>query len=150
MIWLLAIGIAAAVSAGVYLALSREVLRCVVGVSVVAAAANLVVFASGGPGESRPPVIPDGVERLGGAAEPLPQALVLTAIVIGFSLTCFSLVVALAVQQRTNVSDTDRLRIAEPPPEADGAPRLETPTEPGETGAPGGAARAPDGKGGGR
>lgn len=126
MIWLVALGIAAAVSAGVYLALSRDVLRSVVGVSIIAAAANLVVLASGGVGDAPPPVIPEGLERLDpAAAAPLPQALVLTAIVIGFSLTCFSLVVVLALKQRTGSSDAHDLRFAEPPAGADGAPPIE-------------------------
>lgn len=126
MIWLLAFGVFAAVSAGVYLALSRDVLRAVVGVSIIAAAANLVVLASGGVRAAGPPVIPEGLERLDpAAAVPLPQALVLTAIVIGFSLTCFSLVVVLALKQRTGSSDAHDLRTAEPPPGEDGKPALE-------------------------
>ncbi|HJL01552.1 MAG TPA: NADH-quinone oxidoreductase subunit K, partial [Polyangiaceae bacterium LLY-WYZ-15_(1-7)] len=126
MIWLLAIGIGASVSAGAYLAMSRDLLRCVVGISVLAAAANLVVLASGGARPASPPVIPEGLERLdAAAATPLPQALVLTAIVIGFSLTCFSLIVVLALKQRTGTSDAHDLRAAEPPPEDDGEPALE-------------------------
>lgn len=130
MIWILAVGIAATVSAGVYLALSRDVLRSVVGVSLIAAAANLVVLASGGVDPAAPPVIPEGLERLdAAAAAPLPQALVLTAIVIGFSLTCFSLVVVLALKQRTGSSDAHDLRVAEPPPGADGKPALASEAE---------------------
>lgn len=126
MIWLLALGIAAAVSAGVYLSLSRDVLRCVVGVSLIAAAANLVVFASGGVGAALPPVIPEGLTELDlAAAAPLPQALALTAIVIGFSLTCFSLIVVLAIKQRTGSSNAHDLRAAEPPADADGGPPVE-------------------------
>ncbi|MGF1466950.1 MAG: NADH-quinone oxidoreductase subunit K [Sandaracinaceae bacterium] len=135
MIWVLALAIFAAVSAGIYLALSRDVLRSVVGVSIVAAAANLVVLASGGVGPAPPPVIPVGLERLdAAAATPLPQALVLTAIVIGFSLTCFSLVVVLALKQRTGTSDAHDLRFAEPRPGPDGAPPIEA--DPGTDGAP--------------
>lgn len=125
MIWLLAIGVAATVAAGVYCTLSRDLLRCVVGVSLLAAAANLVVLATGRPGNPAPPVIPLGAEVLGPASSPLPQALVLTAIVIGFALTCFSLVVVLALKQRTGVNDSELLRAAEPPAQAGGAPALE-------------------------
>ncbi|MBX3247312.1 MAG: NADH-quinone oxidoreductase subunit K [Myxococcales bacterium] len=125
MTWMLALGVAAIVSAGVYLALSRDLLRCVVGVSLIAAAANLVVFASGRPGDPSPPVIPPGGDVLAAGAAPLPQALVLTAIVIGFSLTCFSLVVVLAIKQRTGVNDSHALRAAEPHALSDGAPPLE-------------------------
>lgn len=126
MIWLLAIGIGTVTAAGAFLALSRELLRCVVGISLLAAAANLVVFASGHPTAApQPPVIRSGLEKLTEAAAPLPQALVLTAIVIGFSLTCFSLVVVLAIAQRARTNDNRSLRTAEPRPGADGKPALE-------------------------
>jgi multicomponent Na+:H+ antiporter subunit C len=122
MIWALAVAIFATVAAGVYLALARDLLRCVIGVSLIGAAANLVVFAAGRVGTMAPPVIPEGETVLAAAVNPLPQALVLTAIVIGFALTCFSLVLVLALKSRTGVADSERLRFAEPPPAADGKP----------------------------
>jgi multicomponent Na+:H+ antiporter subunit C len=51
---------------------------------------------------------------LGSAANPLPQALVLTAIVIGFALVCFSLALVLRLIQRTGIDDALALRQAEP------------------------------------
>jgi len=126
-IWLLAIGIGTVTAAGVFLSLSRELLRCVVGVSLLAAAANLIVFSSGHPEAGpKPPVVPVGLEQLVDAAAPLPQALVLTAIVIGFSLTCFSLVVVLAIAQQSKSNDNRALRDAEPRPGPDGKPALES------------------------
>jgi multicomponent Na+:H+ antiporter subunit C len=70
-------------------------------------------------------VVPLGGSVLEAAANPLPQALVLTAIVIGFSLTCFSLILVLAIVQRTGSRDSERLQVAEPPAGADGKPALE-------------------------
>ncbi len=125
MILLLALGVGATVAAGVYCTLSRDLLRCVVGVSLLAAAANVVVLAAGRVTTSAPPVIPPGAETLTLGASPLPQALVLTAIVIGFSLTCYSLVTMLTIKQLTGVADSHALRAAEPPPDTDGAPALE-------------------------
>ena len=125
MIWALACAVFATVAAGVYLALSRDLLRCVIGVSLIGAAANLVVFGAGRVGTSVPPVIPAGETVLSAAVNPLPQALVLTAIVIGFALTCFSLVLVLALKSRTDVADSALLRLAEPPPGGDGKPTLE-------------------------
>lgn len=122
MIWALALAIGATVAAGVYLALSRDLLRCVIGVSLIGAAANLVVFAAGRVGTMAPPVIAGSETVLTAAANPLPQALVLTAIVIGFALTCFSLVLVLAVKQRTGAADSQQLREAEPQSGADGKP----------------------------
>ena len=125
MIWLLAIGIGATVAAGIYLTLSRDLLRCVIGISLVGAATNLVVFAAGRPGVGVPPLVPLGDTVLEHAANPLPQALVLTAIVIGFSLTCFSLVLVLAIIAGKGTIDGDELHDAEPPAGVDGKPALE-------------------------
>jgi multicomponent Na+:H+ antiporter subunit C len=125
MIWALAIAVFATVAAGAYLALSRDLLRCVIGISLIGAAANLVVFVAGRVGTMVPPVIPAGETVLSAAVNPLPQALVLTAIVIGFALTCFSLVLVLALKSRINVADSEVLRVAEPPSGADGKPALE-------------------------
>jgi multicomponent Na+:H+ antiporter subunit C len=124
-IWAIAVAVFATVAAGVYLALSRDLLRCVIGVSLIGAAANLVVFAAGRVGTMVPPVIPAGETVLSAAVNPLPQALVLTAIVIGFALVCFSLVLVLALKSRTGIADSEALRLAEPPPAADGKPALE-------------------------
>jgi multicomponent Na+:H+ antiporter subunit C len=125
MIWALALAIFATVAAGVYLTLSRDLLRCVIGISLVGAAANLVMFVAGRVGTSVPPVIPVGETVLAPVVNPLPQALVLTAIVIGFALTCFSLVLVLALKSRTGIADSEVLREAEPPPGADGKPAIE-------------------------
>lgn len=126
MLIVLALAVFATVAAGVYLSLSRDLLRCVVGVSLVALATNLILFVAGRPSPSAPPIVPSGEATLTPlAANPLPQALVLTAIVIGFVLTCFSLVLILALKQTSGVADTDALRAAEPPPGPDGKPPLE-------------------------
>ncbi len=114
----IALVIAAAVAAGIYLALSRDLFRCVVGLAVLGSAANLAVFAAGRIGALAPPLVAPGALALpADAANPLPQALVLTAIVISFALLCFSLVLAAAVARRTGQEDTDRLRAAEPEPD---------------------------------
>lgn len=124
MSWMLAIAIGAVLAAGVFLVLSRSVLRVVIGVSLIGSAANLMLFSAGRVGVGSPPVIEQGLEALIGGTNPLPQALVLTAIVIGFALTCFSLVLALTVKQKTGEGDTDALRDAEPPVGDDGKPTI--------------------------
>jgi multicomponent Na+:H+ antiporter subunit C len=53
---------------------------------------------------------------LGEAANAVPQALILTAIVIGFALTCFSFVLVMRLLQRTDNDDASALRAAEPEP----------------------------------
>ncbi|BAO80845.1 multisubunit Na+/H+ antiporter, MnhC subunit [Serpentinimonas raichei] len=116
MIWLLALTIWITVTAGIYLALSRDVFRCVFGLGILGSAAILVLFASGRLGSVQPAVIPLGETVLRDAANPLSQALALTAIVIGFALICFSVVVALRLIQRADTDDTLALRMSEPIP----------------------------------
>lgn len=116
MIWLLAITIWITVSAGVYLALSKDLFRCVLGLGLIGSAANLILFASGRIELMNPAVVPLGETVLQNAANPLPQALVLTAIVIGFALVCYSLALALRLIQRADTDDAQQLRMAEPVP----------------------------------
>jgi multicomponent Na+:H+ antiporter subunit C len=104
-------------TAGMYLALSRDVFRCLIGLAVFGAAANLVLLQAGRLGSSDPAVVPAGDTVLADAANPLPQALVLTAIVIGFALVCFALVLLLRLVRDAGTDDALALRYAEPPPD---------------------------------
>lgn len=116
MMVVLAFMIAFIVATGVYLVLARDLFRCIVGLAVLGSAVNLIVFAAGRFGPMQPPIITAGAKQLvGGAANPLPQALVLTAIVISFALLCFSLVLGARLRQQIGDDDTDQLRSAEPP-----------------------------------
>ncbi len=72
---------------GIYMVLSRHLVRVLLGLSLLTTAVNLVLFQAGRIRSAQPPLIPEGTDRLSGSADPLPQALVLTAIVIGFALT---------------------------------------------------------------
>ncbi len=117
MMALVAFTIFVTVTAGVYLALSRDVFRCVIGLAVLGAAANLVLFTAGRLGSTMPAVVPLGDSVLENAANPLPQALVLTAIVIGFALVCFSLVLLLRLMRDAQTDDATALRYAEPVPD---------------------------------
>jgi multicomponent Na+:H+ antiporter subunit C len=78
---------------GVYLVLRPNLLRFVFGIMLLSNAVNLLIFTAGRVAEGNPPLIPAGeVLPLAPFANPLPQALVLTAIVIGFGLVVFTLV----------------------------------------------------------
>ena len=85
----LALTIGALVAAGVFLMLRRNLLKLVIGLAVLSHAANLILVGSGGFLGQRPPVITEGSLPY---VDPLPQALVLTAIVIGFGVSAFLLV----------------------------------------------------------
>lgn len=113
---LLALTIALIAAAGVYLALSRDLFRCIVGLAVLGSAANLIVFATGRFGPLQPAILPAGATTLAAtAANPLPQALVLTAIVISFALLCFALVLGARLRQQGASDDTNQWQAAEPP-----------------------------------
>ena len=92
---LLAFVAAALFGCGLYMVLSRLVMRMVLGLSLMGTAVNFVVFLSGRIRSAQPPLIVEGAERLGDSADPVPQALVLTAIVIGFALTVILAALAL-------------------------------------------------------
>lgn len=96
---------------GVYLLLRRSAVRMLFGLVLLTHAANLLVFASGGIVRGEPPVVQPDTGRLAeGAADPLPQALVLTAIVIGFGLIVFAAVLVARVRRSVKTDDTDELR----------------------------------------
>jgi multicomponent Na+:H+ antiporter subunit C len=108
--------ISLAVAAGVLLALSRDAFRLIVGMAVLGSAVNLAVFMVARPGSLIPPVIKAGAIQLpAAAANPLPQALVLTAVVIGFALLCFALVLGACLTRRSGQEDVDLMQVVEPP-----------------------------------
>ncbi len=125
MIVVFAVAVSIVVAAGVYLALSRDVFRCVVGLSLLGAAVNLVVFGAGRIGAGQPPILQAGETVLASGTNPLPQALVLTAIVIGFAFTAFSFLLAVRVMKAAGTDDVDALRAAEPAPTDAVEPPLE-------------------------
>lgn len=111
---LIAIMVGVLVAASVYLMLARNVLRFIFGLVLLSNAANLVIFSAGGLTPESPPLIPEGADTITGAANALPQALVLTAIVIGFGLFAFALTLVYRTYQNLGTLDSDEMRIAEP------------------------------------
>lgn len=114
----LASGIGVLVFASVYLLLRARTFDVILGLTLLSYAANLLIFSSGRLVPGKPPVIREGVPgNLANYTDPLPQALVLTAIVIGFAMTAVSIVVAM--RSRAD-NDTDHLDGLEAPPEERG------------------------------
>lgn len=102
-------------AAGIYLMLSRHIIRILLGVVLFGNAVNLLIFTNGRIIREVPPVIGEGLDTPAGlVANPLPQALILTAIVISFSFFAFLLVLAYRAYQEIGTDDTDNMRIAEP------------------------------------
>lgn len=108
---LLAIATGMLTACAVYLILSRHLLRVAIGLVLFGNAANLAIFQSGRLGPLAPPIVDAEPGVLAaGAANPLPQALVLTAIVISFGLVAFTLVLLLKGHARLGTVDVDALR----------------------------------------
>ncbi len=103
------------VASAVYLMLARNLLRFLFGLILLSNAANLTIFVAGRLTPGAPPLVPDGLDApVGAVANALPQALVLTAIVIGFGLFAFSLILAFRAYQSLGTLNTDEMRVAEP------------------------------------
>jgi multicomponent Na+:H+ antiporter subunit C len=105
---LLAVASGVLYMAGIYLMLRRRLAQLIIGLGLLSNGTNILIFAAGGLTRSHPPVVPQGASQLAAPyADPVPQALVLTAIVIGFGLLAFSLVLAHRVHATTGSDDVD-------------------------------------------
>jgi multicomponent Na+:H+ antiporter subunit C len=101
--------------AAIYLMLSKHIIRMLLGIALFGNAVNLLIFTAGRVASDVAPVIPEGLPvPTGPTANPLPQALILTAIVISFSFFAFLLVLAYRAYQDLGSDDTDGMRLAEP------------------------------------
>lgn len=105
--FLVASGIGAMTAAGVYLLLRGRTFPVVIGVAMLSYAVNVFLFATGRLAIDLPPVINDAQQ---GYTDPLPQALVLTAIVISFGMSALVVVLALRayLEAGTDEVDTDK------------------------------------------
>ena len=103
------------VAAAIYLILSRALIRVLLGVVLLGNAINLLIFVAGRLTHAVPPIIAKGARLPAfGSANPLPQALILTAIVIGFAMFAFLVVLAFRAYQTMDADDTGNMRLAEP------------------------------------
>ncbi|MFA5580394.1 MAG: Na+/H+ antiporter subunit C [Paracoccaceae bacterium] len=89
---LVASAIGVLTAAGIYLVLRQRTFPVIVGMTLISYAVNVFLFASGRLVVNMPPVLRDGVDSY---TDPLPQALVLTAIVIAFGMTAVIVLMSL-------------------------------------------------------
>ncbi|MCC6176345.1 MAG: Na+/H+ antiporter subunit C [Chloroflexi bacterium] len=107
----LAFVIGALYAAGLYTMLRRSIVRLVIGLSLISHAANLLIFVVPGMTRARPPIVPEGATQpTPPFADPVPQALILTAIVIGFAILAFTLVLIKRAYQTVGTDDLDTMR----------------------------------------
>lgn len=107
---LLAVVVGVLFACGIYLMLRRNLLRFIFGLILLSNGANLLIFTAGRLTRAAPPLIPEGANvPVGEVANALPQALVLTAIVISFGLVSFALVLLMRTYGAWGTLDTDAL-----------------------------------------
>jgi len=118
----LALALGALFAVGTYLVLRRDVVRVVWGVSIISQSANVYLVTMGGITPAADAPVGNSVA---GATDPLVQALVLTAIVIGFGTTALALVLTYRVYEEHGTIDTHEIAGFEPGPggggDADGS-----------------------------
>jgi multicomponent Na+:H+ antiporter subunit C len=121
---LIALVVGALFAIATYLLLSGSFIRILLGIFTLGNATHLLIFVSGRLTREAPPLIPfDVYVPEGVIANPLPQALILTAIVISFGLFAFMLVLAYRAYEELGTVNTDEMRDAEP--DTAGAPPQE-------------------------
>jgi multicomponent K+:H+ antiporter subunit C len=108
--WLIASVIAVMTGCGVYLTLRARTFPVVLGLTMLAYAVNVFLFAMGRLQVGFPAVIDPAAA---GYTDPLPQALVLTAIVIAFGMTAFLIVLALKARSELGNDHVDGLHRSE-------------------------------------
>lgn len=95
---------------GIYLILRRSLVKLIIGLVLLGNGVNLLIFLMGGLVKGSPPIIPDAskyVDQL--VADPVPQALVLTAIVISFGLQSFAIILIKRAYRVLKTDDIDKL-----------------------------------------
>ncbi|WP_306052518.1 sodium:proton antiporter [Natronococcus wangiae] len=110
--FVLALVVGALFALGTFLLLRRDLIRIVWGLAIVSQAANVYLLAMGGiveGGFETVPVLAGHGEHAPETADPLVQALVLTAIVIGFGMTAFALVLSYRVYEEHDTLDASEL-----------------------------------------
>jgi len=103
---ILSIAIGVMTSCGVWLILRPRTYQVIIGLSLLSYAVNLFIFGVGGVKTNVPPILSESGAH-DALADPVPQALVLTAIVIGFATTALFLVVLLASRGLTGTDHVD-------------------------------------------
>jgi len=107
---LLAVTIGFLYAAGIYMILRRSLVKLIIGLILLGNGVNLLIFLLGRITKGNPPIINESMKTFDGAyADPVPQALILTAIVISFGLQSFAIVLIKRVYKVVNTDDMDKL-----------------------------------------
>jgi len=108
---LLAIAVGVLYTTAIYMILRRSIVKLVIGLMLLSNAANLLIFTSAGLTRNGPPLIVEGAtEASSVVADPLAQALILTAIVIGLGVLAFAVVLIHRAYEVVKADDMDQMK----------------------------------------
>ena len=110
MTFLLAILVGVLYSAGIYMILRRSLVKVIIGLIFLGHAANMLIFTVGKITKGAPAFIGETGSAPEHFADPLPQALILTAIVIGFGVQAFAIVLFKRAFQTVGTDDLDEMK----------------------------------------
>jgi multicomponent Na+:H+ antiporter subunit C len=114
---LLALVVGALYAGGLYMMMRRSIVKLILGLALLSHGANLLIFMMGGLTRGEPPIVAEGMTKLADVyADPLPQALILTAIVISFGVQAFAVVLIRRTYQAVGTSDLDEMQATDMPP----------------------------------
>lgn len=106
---LLAVTAGVLYATGLYLMLRRRLAQLIIGLSLLSNGSNILILAAAGVTRGKPPLITETSLTADQFADPVPQSLILTAIVIGFGVLAFALVLAHRVHRSAGSDDIDTI-----------------------------------------
>jgi multicomponent Na+:H+ antiporter subunit C len=108
---LLAFVVGGLYAAGLYMMMQRSIVKLILGLALLSHAANLLIFTAGRLVRAAAPIVPEGLRAPPApVADPLPQALILTAIVISFGVLAFAVVLVHGAYREVRAEDLDQMR----------------------------------------
>ena len=97
-------------AAGIYMMLRRSLVKLIIGIILLGNGVNLLIFLMGRITKGKPPIIPEHSKVfLDGYKDPVPQALILTAIVISFGLQAFAIILIKRAYKTVKTDDLDQM-----------------------------------------
>jgi len=109
--FVLAVCVGILFASATYMMLRRSIVKLVLGLIILSNAANLVIFTAAGIVHGKPPLLDDVTKTVvDGVADPLPQALVLTAIVIAFGVLAFAVVLIYRASEEVGNDDIAQMK----------------------------------------
>lgn len=107
---LLAIIVGLLYASGLYMILRRSLVKLIIGLILLGNGANMLIFLLGRIVKGKPPIIEEGAYVLADIyADPVPQALILTAIVISFGLQAFAIILVKRAYKVVKTDDLDQM-----------------------------------------